>query len=124
MNEQVSITEPAAKPARTFGKKEVVMAWLSVAVGYLYCRTWFVWEKPLYGFLFTILLFAFGFVFVKGKGVGNKRALFYPISALIANVAMFTAGSPFLTFWVFCYNLTAFFMWCRTRNNGAFEKIA
>ena len=45
-----------------FDKKTVAGAWLSFLVGYLYCRAFFIWQKPVSGLIFTVLLFAFALV--------------------------------------------------------------
>ena len=41
-----------------FTKKEKALAWLAALIGYLFCRTFFVWNKPFMGLIFTVLLFA------------------------------------------------------------------
>ena len=76
------------KPKKEFTKKEKVLAWLSVPAGYLFCRTFFVWNKPLLALIFTVLLFAFAFVFF-GAQKRKARSLFYPVSALVIASGLF-----------------------------------
>ncbi len=109
-----------AKPKRTFSTREKALAWISALLGYLFCRTFWVWQKPAVGLLFTICLFAFSFVFL-GKLKRKARSYFYPVSALILSCSLFFSASPALLFFVFAYICTAFFLFCQTGSETALE---
>ena len=111
------------KPKKEFTKKEKVLAWLSVPAGYLFCRTFFVWNKPLLALIFTVLLFAFAFVFF-GAQKRKARSLFYPVSALVIASGLFFSASPVLHFFVFAYALLAFFLFCQTGSKTALANRA
>lgn len=108
-----------------FDKKTVAGAWLSFLVGYLYCRAFFIWQKPVSGLIFTALLFAFALVFVEKEQIkGAKTALFYPVSALILSLGFFLASAPFLRLLIVTYALLAFFLFCHRAGANALEKRA
>ncbi|MBO5076763.1 MAG: DUF4173 domain-containing protein [Clostridia bacterium] len=110
-------------PKTEFSTKEKVLAWLAALVGYLFCRTFFVWNKPFMGLIFTVLLFAFAFVFF-GKQRRKARCYFYPVSALLLSAGLFLNGSPLLRFCVFTYAVVAFFLFCQTGSDTALEDCA
>ena len=112
-----------SKPKREYLKKEIVLAWGSALIGYLFCRTFWVWQKPEIGLLFTVCLFAFGFVFF-GKRKRKARCFFYPVSALILSSALFFSSSPSLLFFTFIYICSAFLLFCQTGSEGALERRA
>lgn len=106
-----------------FTKKEKALAWLAALVGYLFCRTFFVWNKPFMGLIFTVLLFTFTFVFF-GKQQRKVRSYFYPVTALILSAGLFFTGSPVLRLFVFTYTVIAFFLFCQTGSETALEGYA
>ena len=110
----------AAFGKRSFTAKEKCLAWCSILMGYLFCRTFWVWQKPAYGLIFTVLLFVFAFVFF-GRQKRKARSLFYPVSAIILSSALFFSGSPVLLFFVFVYSCFAFLMFCQTGSETALE---
>ncbi len=115
-------SRPAKEP-RTFSAKEKAMAWLAVLLGYLFCRTFWVWQKPAIGLIFTFCLFGFGLVFL---GIQNRkpRSWFYLVSALVLSTALFFSASPVLLFFVFGYVCLAFLMFCQTGSETALENRA
>ena len=115
-------SRPAKEP-RTFSTKEKALAWLSVLLGYLFCRTFWVWQKPAVGLIFTLCLFGFGLVFL---GIQNRkpRSWFYPVSAVALSAALFFSASPVLLFFVFGYVCLAFLMFCQTGSETALENRA
>ena len=125
-----TVTDPAAgiyskkaKRKRDYSAKEKAMAWLSVLLGYLFCRTFFVWQKPAVGLLFTLCLFTFAFVFF-GTRKRKARSLFYPVSAIIISSALFFSSSPVLILFVFVYVCAAFVLYCQTGSETALEDCA
>lgn len=122
-NGPASATPVRRKPKKEFTKKEKVMAWLSVLAGYLFCRTFFVWDKPLLALIFTVLLFVFAFVFF-GTKKRKARSWFYPVSAILITSGLFFAASPVLHLFVFTYALVAFFLFCQTGSETALENRA
>ena len=113
----------ADKPKRTFTPKEKVLAWVSAFIGYLFCRTFWVWQKPTVGVIYTICLFAFAFVFF-GKNKRKARSLFYPASALVFSFGLFFSASPVLLFFTFAYICVSFLMFCQTGSDAALEDRA
>ena len=111
------------KPKREFTTKEKVLAWIAALVGYLFCRTFWVWEKPFTALIFTFCLFAFAFVFF-GKKKRKARSIFYPVSALILSSSLFFSISPALLFFVFSYICVAFLLYCQTGSETALEDRA
>ena len=82
MNQAPDLTLQEAEPLH-YDKRTVLFSWLSLAVGYLYCRTFFITDRPFYGFLFTLLLFAFGALAIRSPKPIKKdtlRALFLPFA--------------------------------------------
>lgn len=116
-------TPPPAGRNDVFSAKEKLLAWVSAFLGYLFCRTFWVWKKPAVGLLFTICLFAFAFIFF-GKEKRKLRSLFYPVSALTVSSALFFSSSPVLLFFAFAYTCLSFFMFCRTGSEGSVETSA
>ncbi len=119
----VSPSGSGTSDKKNYTAKETVLAWLSLLVGYLFCRTFFIWNRPFVGLLFTAVLFAFGIVFF-GKTKRKARSWFYPVSALILSASFFFTGSELLRFLVFCYILLAFLMFCQTGGENALENHA
>jgi len=122
-----TVTDPAdgiyskkAKRKRDYSAKEKAMAWLSVLIGYLFCRTFWIWQKPAVGLLFALCLFAFAFVFF-GMRKRKARSLFYPVSAIIISSALFFSSSPVLLLFVFVYVCAAFVLYCQTGSETALE---
>ena len=108
-----------------FDKKTVAGAWLSFLVGYLYCRAFFIWQKPVSGLIFTVLLFAFALVFMEKEQIKRaKTALFYPVSALILSLGFFLSSAPFLRLLIVTYALLSFFLFCHRAGANALEKRA
>ncbi|MBO4327343.1 MAG: DUF4173 domain-containing protein [Clostridia bacterium] len=106
-----------------FTKKEKVLAWLSALIGYLFCRTFFVWNKPFMGLIFALTLFAFAFAFF-GKQKRRWRCYFYPVSAIVIAAGLFFTGSAVLRLFIFTYILIAFFLFCQTGSEAALESYA
>ena len=121
----VSPAAPAKirRQQRVFTTKDKILAWLSIFVGYLFCRTFFVWYKPLMGLIFTLALFTFAFVFY-GKQKRKARSWFYPVTALVLSAGLFITGSPALRFFIFTYVMVAFFLFCQTGSDTALEERA
>ena len=111
------------KPKREFTKKETVFAWLSALVGYLFCRTFLVWQKPAVGLAFTVCLFAFAFAFPHGEK-RRARSLFYPVSALVLASSLFLSSGPVVLALVFAYDCVAFSLYCQTGSENALEPLA
>ena len=111
------------KKRREFSKKEIVLAWLSALMGYLFCRTFWIWQKPAVGLIFTVCVFAFGFVFF-GRKKRKARSFFYPVSALVLSCSLFFSSSPVLQFLVFAYICFAFLLFCQTGSETALERRA
>ena len=114
---------PTPTPKTIYTVKERVLAWLSILIGYLFCRAFTVVEKPFMGLIFTFALFAFGFVFF-GREKRNLRSWFYPVSALILSTSLFFSGSEIVRLLAFSYILVAFLLYCQTGGRYAFEKYA
>ena len=118
----------SAPPKKVYTKGQTVSAWLSFLVGYLFCRTFFISEKPFYGFLFTFLLFAFGIACMKREEglapIPLKRALFYPVAAFVLNLGLFLSSAPFLQFCTFTGTLTCFLLFCHTASGNRLEQSA
>ena len=110
------------KPKRYFSTKEKLFAYLFFLLGYLFCRTFWVWEKPLVGLLFTICLFGFSLVFHHNNK--KLRSWFYPISALVLSCSFFFSSSPALLLLVFIYIFISFFLFCQTGSSTALENHA
>ncbi len=106
-----------------FSKKETVMAWLAALVGYLFCRTFWIWQKPFVGLVFAFCLFTFAFVFFKGNR-RKTRSWFYPITALVLSLSLFLSAGPLLQLCVFAYICIAFLMFCQTGSAMALEDRA
>ena len=126
MNQAPDLTLQEAEPLH-YDKRTVLFSWLSLAVGYLYCRTFFITNRPFYGFLFTLLLFAFGALANRSPKPIKKdtlRALFYPASALLLNCSLFISGAPVVQFFVFTYSLLAFLLFCHFKSNNRMESLA
>ena len=119
----VSAPPKPVKPQRSFTTKEKVLAWVSALVGYLFCRTFWVWQKPIFALVFTVCLFAFAFVFF-GRRKRKARSWFYPASALVFACAFFFSASPVLLFFAFAYILVAFLLFCQTGSETALEERA
>ncbi|MBQ8911785.1 MAG: DUF4173 domain-containing protein, partial [Clostridia bacterium] len=117
---------PSYQPV--YGKRAVLSAWLSLAIGYLYCRTVLVTNRPFIAFIFTFCLFLFVAIAAKRREdlprVSPLRAIFYPISALILNLGLFLSTAPFLRLCIFTYSLTAFLLFCHLRSANRMEKRA
>ncbi|MBQ7623806.1 MAG: DUF4173 domain-containing protein [Clostridia bacterium] len=113
----------ADKPKRTFTAKEKTLAWISAFIGYLFCRTFWVWQKPAVGIVFTLCLFAFAFVFF-GKKKRKARSFFYPASSLAFSCGLFFSASPVLLFFTFAYICVAFLTFCQTGSEAALEDRA
>ncbi|MBQ7246588.1 MAG: DUF4173 domain-containing protein [Lachnospiraceae bacterium] len=112
-----------AKPQMTFTAKESALAWVSALIGYLLCRCFWVWDRPMTALIFTVCLFVYAFVFF-GKQKRNRRCWFYPVSALILSLGFFFSGSPVLLFFVFIYIRAAFFLFNLTGSEAAIGKRA
>ena len=112
-----------ARPKRVYTAKETALAWVSAFVGYFFCRTFFIWEKPVTALAFSLCLFAFAFVFF-GKQKRNRRSYFYPASAIVLSSSLFFAASPIIQFFVFAYVCSAFVLFCQTGSDAALEGVA
>ena len=116
-----SQSEPLqTQPKRVFTGLEKGMAWLAALLGYLFCRTFWVWQKPVAGLIFTVCLYAFAFIFF-GTQKRKIRSWFYPISALLLSCALFFSASPVLLFFVFAYVCVSFLLFCQTGSATALE---
>ncbi|MBQ7444425.1 MAG: DUF4173 domain-containing protein [Clostridia bacterium] len=122
--DQITYQTPTAKkPAREFTKKEKILVPVAVLAGYVFCRTFFVWQNPVLALVFIIFLFAFGFVFF-GNRQRKPRSYFYPVSALVVASGLFLSCSPVLLLFELTYSLIAFFMFCQTGSETALEDHA
>lgn len=87
----------------------IVYAWLSIAVGYLFCRTVPVHSHPFGAFLFITLLFIFATVFIKLKKAKlGALSITAMVSALISSLSMLFSANGFLQTLSFIYALCAF----------------
>ena len=87
----------------------VVFAWLSVAVGYLFCRLMPVHNHPLGAFLFIVVIFTFATVFIKIKKARlNTISVTAMISAIISSLSMLFSSNGFLQTLSFIYATTVF----------------
>ena len=108
------------RKGRTYSRREFALSWASAFLGYLFCRTFWVWKKPAVGMIFSVCLYAFAFVFFHGQK-RRARSLFYPVSALILSTALFFSSSPVLLFFTFAYICFSFLMYCQTGSQSALE---
>lgn len=117
---------PSYQPV--YGKRAVLSAWLSLAIGYLYCRSFFVIDRPFFAFWFTIFLFLFAFTSSNRAEnlprISSARALFYPISALFLNLGLLLSGAPLLRFFTFVYSVLSFLLFCHLRSGNRLEQKA
>ncbi len=87
----------------------IVYAWLSIAVGYLFCRMIPVHNHPLGAVLFTFALFTFATVFIALKKVKqNAFSVIAMVSALISALSILFSANGFLQTLAFIYSLAAF----------------
>ncbi|MBP5270823.1 MAG: DUF4173 domain-containing protein [Clostridia bacterium] len=115
--------ETTLKTEKQYSKKERILAWLSVPLGYLFCRAFSVQNYPPASLIFTFVLFAYAFVFLGGHPK-KPRGMFYPVSALLITLSLFFSGSGVILFFVCSYICAAFFLFCRTSSEAAFEEHA
>ncbi len=87
----------------------IIFAWLSVVIGYLFCRTIPVHQHPLGAFLFIVALFTFATVFIAFKKTKQSSlSIIAMISALVASLSMLFSSNGFLQTLSFIYALAAF----------------
>ncbi len=87
----------------------IVFAWLSVAVGYLFCRTIPVHSHPFGAFLFILALFTFATVFIiLKKAKQGALSIIAMVSALISALSILFSANGFLQTLSFIYALSAF----------------
>lgn len=110
------------KPQRIFTDFEVVFSWLSLVVGYLFCRVNPVTENSFGGFGFVILIFLFTAIFMRLKGIKhNKMSIAAAVSAIIINFTLLFSDNSLLCGLAYLYCAVAYCYFV-TSSGGNFIK--
>lgn len=87
----------------------IVFAWLSVAVGYLFCRTLPVHSHPFGAFLFILALFTFATVFIiLKKAKCGALSIIAMVTAIMSALSILFSANGFLQTLSFIYSIAAF----------------
>lgn len=88
---------------------DVVFAWVSLIIGYLFCRTLPVLKYPFGGFLFTLIIFITTFVILKIKKVKiTSIFLLTGISAIIISATLIVSESTLLNLLSYSYVIVSY----------------
>lgn len=111
MNEISYTNVPSAQKVqtRTFSTVETVFSWLSLLVGYAFCRAFPVTSNTLGGFLFVVGIFAATFIALKVKGVKFKvLQIVAAVSAVTISASLILCSSSFLCSLSYLYAIATY----------------
>ena len=98
------------KAPRKFDFLDSVWSWISLILGYVFCRAFPVISKPLYSLIFLILLYSSTTVMlVLKKAKFGKSAICVGLSGLLVCLSIFLSGNTVIHTFAFGY---AFFAYC------------
>ncbi len=107
--ENSSDIKKEAEKLPEFCTADIVFAWLSFALGYMFCRTFPVFENPFGGFLFVLVAFIAAFIVLRTKKIKIPTvATVFGLSAIIVSATLFTSQSKLLVVLAFCYALASY----------------
>ena len=109
INEKHSAYSDFFPSKRSFDATDSVFAWVSVILGYIFCRAFPSALKPLYSLIFIILLYAATFVILifKRAKIG-KAALAAAASGIMVSLSLFLSGNPVIHIFAFGYGVLAY----------------
>lgn len=108
---------------RNFSTVEVVFAWLSYLLGYLFCRAFPAFVKPLGGFMFIVALVITTFVILKLRGVKfGARSLMAGISSVVVSAAVIITGSGFISFLAYSYAIVSYCYFVYSASGNCLEE--
>lgn len=126
MNENnfVYLEEMPADTPRSFSRVECTFAWLSLILGYIFCRVFPATDNPLTAFIFIILLYAVTFIVLALKGIKfSIIPVLTAISAVLAASSLFIGSNEFLGFFTYTYSLAAYTYFVYTATGNSVDKI-
>lgn len=111
------------KPEREFSIPECVFAWLSLLMGYLFCRAFPAINNPFGAFLLILGAYVFAVVFVKVK---SDRFQALPLTVLISgflvSLSLVLSSNSFIHFFAFPYCVTVFFYYVYSATGNSLKK--
>ncbi len=112
-----------AKPTREFSTLECVFAWISLVVGYLFCRAFPVSNHSLGGFLFVFVLFVASAVILYTK-VGSLKVFpsLVAVSAILISASLVISANSFIHFFAYSYALAAYCYFIYSATGNVIEK--
>jgi len=109
INENHSAYSDFFPSKRSFDATDSVFAWVSVILGYIFCRAFPSTLKPLYSLIFIILLYAATFVIlIFKKAKIGKAALAVAASGIMVSLSLFLSGNPVIHIFAFGYGALAY----------------
>lgn len=98
-----------ARETVCYTRTDRAIAWVSLLLGYLFCRAGSVQERPFGGFLFVITIFSLAFWLLKARKVKLKgTVLGAGIWAVVISASLILTGNSFLTTLAYGYALASF----------------
>ena len=111
------------KPKREYSVKESLYAWFCIIVGYLFCRTFPVWSKPLGSFIVILLVFAGSFCMLKLGGIKIKAvSILTAFSAVLLSGSTLFISNEFLQFLSFGYAVVMLFIFTYSATGNSLEQ--
>lgn len=97
------------KAPREFSATDSVWGWICLFLGYLFCRSFPAFSKPLYSLIFIILLYASTTVMlVLKKAKFGKAAICVAASGLLTAVSLFLSGNQIIHIFASGYAIFAY----------------
>lgn len=126
MNENnfVFIEESPSVPPRTFSGAECVFAWLSLLLGYTFCRAFPASDNPLSAFVFVLLLYGATFIILAIKGLRfTITPILTAVSSILVASSLVIGNNEFLNFFAYTYSLAAYTYFVYTSTGNSVNKI-
>ncbi len=102
--------KPSVKPSYRTG--DVLFAWLSIAVGFLFARAMPMNQTTLGAFLFVLLLYAFGGIYLRLSGIRlDRSACLLAACPAILSLGMITGGNSVIRGFLALFLILSFLFW-------------
>ncbi len=115
--------DTTAEPTRVVRPRECAFAWVSIILGYLFCRLLPISEHPLGALFFTLALYICAAIFMILSGARQtSRSLFYLVAPLAALPALVLSSSKMMHTLCFLWAMLCFVLWVTLSYGGGLEK--
>lgn len=107
-----AVPPTAAKKPRAFEGYEVAFAWVTLLLGYLFCRVWPAEDHPFGALLFTLVLYGCGAVFlIRRKAAISGGPMLIALSSILLSLSFFFSSNAVIHICTFLWIIVAYIYW-------------